>query len=520
MFSIESVKLWFKTRRKNTANQQNRNDVIYNKPLNDISSNLKTACPKIITDEPSLNYDAFDFKTYSEKLVHIILNSKPRFAIGIFGGWGTGKTTLMKMIEAKLNGYVFCWENIPTSEKDNHNLKKYIKKNFSNVDWIEQKEFIKSPDNKKISIYNNKDSISISLNENTNTVSLTINNEILNKELIVKKENNRSNIYEKQNDILTVWFDAWKYEKEKHLAILPFIRTIQIELEHKLANESTATNDYTITQLHKKWAKVRKGLEKTFNAFLESTNLNFELGKFVSTDTKLSTFKDVLKSESSPFEIDGERIFYYHKHISEHLIDAINNLRNTKLGGNPNNRIVVFIDDLDRCSPDKAIEVLESLKTFFDIEGFVYVIGMDSKSINAIVRKKYGNDSHIEGLEYMEKIVQLPFRIPTWKRGWTEEAISKSIIQIVSTELNDSELISEFDKNKELIAKAIQSNPRQLKRFINNVIFTKTVFNDRDIDKLIVVQALDFHQEWSNFLDLITPNQKRKAFFEHYIKLK
>ena len=38
-------------------------------------------------------------------------------------------------------------------------------------------------------------------------------------------------------------------------------------------------------------------------------------------------------------------------------------------------RFVVFIDDLDRCLPDKALQVLESMKLFFDLDGFVFVVG-------------------------------------------------------------------------------------------------------------------------------------------------
>jgi predicted KAP-like P-loop ATPase len=52
-------------------------------------------------------------------------------------------------------------------------------------------------------------------------------------------------------------------------------------------------------------------------------------------------------------------------------------------------RIVIFIDDLDRCNPEKALEVLESIKSFSDIEGIVYVIGMDSETINSLIKKKY-----------------------------------------------------------------------------------------------------------------------------------
>jgi predicted KAP-like P-loop ATPase len=57
-------------------------------------------------------------------------------------------------------------------------------------------------------------------------------------------------------------------------------------------------------------------------------------------------------------------------------------------------RIVVFIDDLDRCSPEKALEVLESIKSFFDIEGIIYLIGMNDTSIDTLIEKKYGKDAH------------------------------------------------------------------------------------------------------------------------------
>jgi hypothetical protein len=84
------------------------------------SSTLDTSTIKIITDEPTLE-DALDFDSYSKKLADIIRNSSPRFAIGIFGGWGTGKTSLMKMIEANVlkGDYLFNWERVPGYNNDN-----------------------------------------------------------------------------------------------------------------------------------------------------------------------------------------------------------------------------------------------------------------------------------------------------------------------------------------------------------------------------------------------------------------
>lgn len=119
-----------------------------------------------------------------------------------------------------------------------------------------------------------------------------------------------------------------------------------------------------------------------------------------------------------------------------------------ELRKDPDYRIVIFIDDLDRCDPQKALEVLELIKSFFDIEGIVYVIGMDSETINSLIKKKYGEEYAIKGLDYLQKIVQLPFQIPTWK----EVDISKSI----SKGLKGSALVEEFEKYKDLAIRAIK----------------------------------------------------------------
>jgi KAP family P-loop domain len=67
----------------------------------------------------------------------------------------------------------------------------------------------------------------------------------------------------------------------------------------------------------------------------------------------------------------------------------------------------------------------DSIKTFFDIEGIVYVIGMDSGSINSIIKEKYGEGSDVKKAWITcKKIVQLPFKVPIWK----EKDISNLLI--------------------------------------------------------------------------------------------
>jgi predicted KAP-like P-loop ATPase len=183
---------------------------------------------------------------------------------------------------------------------------------------------------------------------------------------------------------LIVWFDPWKYENEKYLAAIPFIRTIQIEVENKVIKLLKESRDDGIVD---RWNELRKRFLKALNGFIESSNLNLAMAGYGSVGVDLAKFRDILQSDRKPIKIDNETIYYHDTHLSDYLVDALSKLKESKTNRGNEPRIVVFIDDLDRCAPDRALEVLESLKTFFDIEGFVYVVGMNSESINSSQRK-------------------------------------------------------------------------------------------------------------------------------------
>lgn len=57
---------------------------------------------KILVDEFS-SEPINDFEELSNTLATVIKNSEPHFTVGIYGEWGTGKTTLMRLIEKKNN---------------------------------------------------------------------------------------------------------------------------------------------------------------------------------------------------------------------------------------------------------------------------------------------------------------------------------------------------------------------------------------------------------------------------------
>ena len=145
---------------------------------------------------------------------------------------------------------------------------------------------------------------------------------------------------------------------------------------------------------------------RSATAFIKSTKVTYGIKDIVSAETNFGDVADALKGDGS-IGNDKNTIYY---HVTGFLEKALQDLRKQ----DADYRIVIFIDDLDRCDPEKALEVLESIKSFFDIEGIIYVIGMDSETINSLIKKKYGEEYAIKGLDYLQKIVQLPFQIPTW----------------------------------------------------------------------------------------------------------
>ena len=95
-----------------------------------------------------------------------------------------------------------------------------------------------------------------------------------------------------------------------------------------------------------------------------------------------------------------------------------------------------FIDDLDRCLPEKALEMLEAIKLFFDVPRCVFVLAVDDEVVERGVQHRYrdylfeaskaasADASHrlpITGAEYLEKIIHLPLRLPPAQTGQAEQ---------------------------------------------------------------------------------------------------
>ena len=130
-------------------------------------------------------------------------------------------------------------------------------------------------------------------------------------------------------------------------------------------------------------------------------------------------------------------------------------------------RLVFYIDDLDRVKPVKAIEVLEAIKLFMDIDKCVFVLAVDYEVVQLGITEKFGKDiQQSSGKSFFDKIIQLPFNMPT---------SSYEIETYISTLLKNSEIYKyKFDSNPkdvdffvDITEVTVGRNPRSIKRAIN-----------------------------------------------------
>lgn len=112
-----------------------------------------------------------------------------------------------------------------------------------------------------------------------------------------------------------------------------------------------------------------------------------------------------------------------------------------------NKPIVIIIDELDRCRPDYAVKTLETLKHFFDIPGFVFVLAIDEGQLKSSVETLYGT-KNFDG--YKRKFINNSFVLPEPdKVKFTEYLYAKSALDhiIKQIENNQRDLVFRIRRN-------------------------------------------------------------------------
>lgn len=137
-----------------------------------------------------------------------------------------------------------------------------------------------------------------------------------------------------------------------------------------------------------------------------------------------------------------------------------------------NKRIIVMIDDLDRCTPKEVVQAIETINMLTGRPGMVFILALDHDYVIRALENYYEKQgSPVNGEKYLEKIIQIPFWIPSVELS-ADDSLQKLVGKDIWTQLIGDHWISK-DLNKNIqavIQQALRSNPRQTKRFLNTFL--------------------------------------------------
>lgn len=194
-------------------------------------------------------------------------------------------------------------------------------------------------------------------------------------------------------------------------------------------------------------------------------------------------------------------------------------------------RVVVVVDDLDRCLPPSVIATLEAIKLFLSVPKMAFVLAYDDRLVTHAIAERYQPSPRAIEMasEYLEKIVQIPVPVPTLGLGDTEAYLALTLLETHLTEEEAYRAVIEhcdsqrragqsrvFEKLPSglvpdaaasdislammlapILFRELGGNPRRLKRFLNAYWIRSTIAKSRGIKlepaalaKLMVLEQL------------------------------
>ena len=256
---------------------------------------------------------------------------------------------------------------------------------------------------------------------------------------------------------VTVWFNAWKHEKDND-PVVALLSVINEALEKKKTSYEKTTGFIK--------DKFTSLISLTGNIILNSMNYKIKLGtKNINIQNQGDIKKAVNETKEKIDTVKSNDIVNkmlednsYIK-IFEKLKELESELKEKKI------RLFIFIDDLDRCLPSHAVELLENIKLVLDLKNFTFVLGIANDVIEGHLEHRYEHDFGIKnkkhGKAYLEKIIQLPFYLPKFSKKL------ERLVNSLFSKIENKDDITNITNVINSVSNHSQITPRFLVRLIN-----------------------------------------------------
>lgn len=226
------------------------------------------------------------------------------------------------------------------------------------------------------------------------------------------------------DDIRGIWFNAWKYDKGD----TPWDALMKkILLTVSDSGAGDAAGQARELMMATAWSALRAGICRATSGMVDPKAID-EARSALSRDE----------------EAHHRKMILFEKNFAK-LVDQYTD------GG----KLVVFIDDLDRCAPANIVGMLEAMSLLMSHANCALVIGADSVTLEQGISHHYREGTGVQGRDLLAKIVQVPFYIPPVPMAKLKAALADGMTEEVP------------DTVWALLEEGLGSNPRKCKRFIN-----------------------------------------------------
>lgn len=213
----------------------------------------------------------------------------------------------------------------------------------------------------------------------------------------------------KNSEIPTIYFNAWEsdFSDDALVCLIGEISASITELS-KTGNES----------------KAREYLGKTKDIGVALLKRSVPVAAKIATAGALNLDKITEQALAGFSEsIAKEQLERYEnsKKSIRSFREAISNLASSITDPDDPKPLVFIIDELDRCRPNYAIEILEKAKHFFNVDNIVFVLGADKKQLGSSIKAIYGEGLNVNG--YLRRFMDFDYVLPPPTKGLFVKAL-------------------------------------------------------------------------------------------------
>jgi hypothetical protein len=207
--------------------------------------------------------------------------------------------------------------------------------------------------------------------------------------------------YLKNQDIPTIYFNAWESDYTDD-ALIALIGEIGLSIQ-ELVGEDKTTAEKIIGRIYKLVANFTKAAAPT----IANLGIKAASGGLISADEISTAFgnlsESLVKEQITRYEESRKTLGSFKEALSE--------LARCYADGDAHKPLVIFIDELDRCRPNFAIEVLEKAKHLFNVDNIVFVLATDKTQLGHSIRAVYGQGLDVNG--YLRRFIDFDYLLPS-----------------------------------------------------------------------------------------------------------